>query len=71
MSCAPTGGGETTGGFNGASTTRSGRPAVTATVSRCKGLIVVSSGAVAGWSQASLMAARREPLYPDKVEDRE
>jgi hypothetical protein len=26
---------KTTGGFNGASTTRSGRPAVTATVSSC------------------------------------
>ena len=56
---------------SGASTTRSGRPAVTATVSGRKGFDRGLFGAVAGWSQASLMAARREPLYPDKVEDRE
>jgi hypothetical protein len=47
VSCAPTYvEAKTTGGFNGASTDRSGRPAVTATVSTCGR---VERGVSGGW----------------------
>jgi hypothetical protein len=63
---------KTTGEFKGASTNRSGRPAVTAKVSSFNPVDCGLSGGC-GWliTRPSLTASRREPLHPDKVEDRE